>query len=201
MIIVETKRLILRTWQLEDIAEMTKINQDPQVMRYFPKLGDRDTTAWFIGRLEQHHLDHGYSLYAVVLKQTNQMIGFVGLLNVNFQASFTPAIEIGWRLAAKYWGNGYAPEAANAMLDIAFNQFGLEKIVSFTVKDNLNSRRVMQKIGMKYDSKNDFNHPMVDSKSALARHVLYQISRDDYLLQHDKKHSHNDRNSSPKNKT
>ncbi|TNF65355.1 MAG: N-acetyltransferase [Gammaproteobacteria bacterium] len=184
MIIVETQRLILRTWQIDDISPMTKVNEDLKVMKYFPSIGNRDTTAWLIGRLEQHHNDHGFSLYPVILKQTNEMIGFVGLLTVGFQAHFTPAVEIGWRLGSQCWGNGYAPEAAYAMLEFGFNKIGLEKIVSFTVKDNLNSRRVMEKIGMTYDYKNDFNHPKIDTKNPLSKHVLYEIYKNDYLKQH-----------------
>ena len=81
-------------------------------------------------------------------------------LNVpGFEAHFTPCVEIGWRLAHEYWGNGYAPEGAMAFLDYGFNELGLREIVSFTSENNLNSRKVMEKMGMIHHSEEDFDHP------------------------------------------
>jgi RimJ/RimL family protein N-acetyltransferase len=106
------------------------------------------------------------------------MIGFVGLQYVNFEASFTPAVEIGWRLAYEYWGRGYATEAARAVLDHAFKQLKLSEVVAFTVVSNRQSRKVMQKIGMRYDPQGDFDHPDFDHNSPLRRHVLYRVSKE-----------------------
>lgn len=175
MIIRETKRLILREWQEKDIDDFFFMNQDPKVMEYFPSLADRDKTAWLMGRFCEHHNCHGFSIYPVILKENNQFIGFCGLLSANFNSHFTPAVEIGWRFKSEYWGNGYAPEAANAMLEIGFTQFNLDEIVSFTSKNNLKSRRVMEKIGMSYNIKDEFNHPNLDDDSPLKCHVLYRI--------------------------
>ena len=111
------------------------------------------------------------------------MIGFLGLIPPSFEAHFTPAIEIGWRLASLHWNKGYATEGARAVLDYAFKQLKLDEIVSFTVPHNLASRRVMEKIGMHHNPNDDFDHPKLDQNSPLKRHVLYRIAKIDYLNQ------------------
>jgi len=182
MIILQTERLILRTWQQTDIEVMTEINQDPKVCEFLPGIGDQVTTEAFVHRMIQHYHDHGFTLYAVEIEATHAFIGFVGLSIPSFQAHFTPAVEIGWRLASQYWGEGYATEAAKAVLHYAFTELGLDEIVSFTVVNNKASRRVMEKIGLQHEANDDFDHPKLDDDSPLKRHVLYRLSRNDYLL-------------------
>jgi 3-dehydroquinate dehydratase/shikimate dehydrogenase len=92
-----------------------------------------------------------------------------------FTAHFTPAVEIGWRLAYDYWGKGYAVEGAKACLKYGFETLGLEEIVSFTAVQNVRSRRVMERIGMHHDPKDDFDHPKLPQGHSLQRHVLYRI--------------------------
>jgi ribosomal-protein-alanine N-acetyltransferase len=94
-----------------------------------------------------------------------------------FEAHFTPAVEIGWRLARRHQGFGYASEAARAVLAHGFERVGLDEIVSFTVPANTASRRVMEKIGMLRDPAGDFDHPSLPEGSPLRRHVLYRLSR------------------------
>jgi RimJ/RimL family protein N-acetyltransferase len=178
--ILETERLILRTFEDTDLGPMTEINQDPKVMAYFPSLGDLQQTWQHMQRIQDHFAKYGYSLYAVELKNTGEFIGFVGLLHrtmQEFSASFMPATEIGWRISAKHWGHGYAPEAAKALLHYAFTRLGLTEIVSFTTVDNHNSRRVMEKIQMAYNPAEDFDHPHIEKTSALCRHVLYRLPK------------------------
>lgn len=98
MKILETERLILRTWRDSDLQAMFAINQDPKVMEYFPGLQDREATENMVARINHHFANHGYSLYAVDRKDTHEFIGFIGLLIPNFNAHFTPATEIGWRI-------------------------------------------------------------------------------------------------------
>lgn len=86
-----------------------------------------------------------------------------------------PAVEIGWRLAADHWNQGYASEGARAVLDFGFTCLGLDEIVSFTVPLNLRSRRVMEKIGMTRSPAEDFDHPLAPEGHPLRRHVLYRI--------------------------
>ena len=106
------------------------------------------------------------------------MIGFVGLSSPGWKTSFTPCVEIGWRLEREAWGHGYAPEAATAVLEFAFTQVELpnDEVVSFTTEANTNSRRVMAKIGLHHDPTRDFDHPTLPTWSG-RRHVLYAIDR------------------------
>ena len=179
MQILETSRLIFRTFNDMDLSAMTAINQDPDVMKYFPSMLDQEQTKSFIKCIMSHYQKYGFSLYAVELKSTSEMIGFVGLLHrtkEEFNVPFMPATEIGWRLASKHWNKGYATEAATAVLNYAFNVLNLNKIVSFTVVDNKASRRVMEKIGLHHSSIDDFDHPQLEKDSPLCRHVLYTQS-------------------------
>ena len=96
---------------------------------------------------------------------------------MRFRAPFGPAVEIGWRLARAYWGRGYATEAAEAALAHAFGPLGLREVVAFTVPGNAASRRVMEKIGMRHDPADDFDHPDLPEGHAMARHVLYRATR------------------------
>ncbi|CDZ77327.1 Acetyltransferase (GNAT) family protein [Legionella massiliensis] len=108
------------------------------------------------------------------------MIGFLGLMTPSFDAHFTPAVEIGWRLSSKYWNQGYATEGAKAVLHYAFNCLNIERLVSFTVVNNLASRRVMEKIGMHHNPPDDFEHPRLSVDSPLRKHVLYRLSKEEY---------------------
>ena len=104
-------------------------------------------------------------------------VGFVGLAIPRFEAHFTPCVEIGWRVASEYWNRGYASEAARAVLAFGFETLQLEEIVSFTVPGNFRSRRVMEKIGMKHNAADDFDHPLLPEGHPLRQHVLYRIAR------------------------
>ena len=181
MQIIETPRLILRTWTDADLEPMCAINQDHQVMKHFPSLLSIDETTALVERINRHWDKHGYTLYAVQLKSTNAFIGFVGLLTVDFDAHFTPAIEIGWRLAAAYWDQGYATEAAAAVLDHGFTELKLPEIVSFTTICNIKSQRVMQKISLKHNATDNFIYPKIDANNPLSNAVLYRITKDQYL--------------------
>lgn len=174
--ILETPRLILRTWQDSDLEPFSSINKDKQVMEFFPATLSTEETREFIKKLTTHFEEHGYTFYATELKETKELIGFCGLLYVNFNAPFSPTTEIAWRLSSKHWGKGYAPEAAKAVLDYAFTSLKLDKIVSFTVPENKKSIRVMQKIGMQRNSSEDFHHPKLPKDHRLSRHVLYRIT-------------------------
>jgi RimJ/RimL family protein N-acetyltransferase len=179
--VVETDRIIMRNWRDGDLEQLFEINQDPRVMEYFPKLQDREDTNNIIERCKQLYREKGYCLFACELKATGEFIGFVGLLDVNFEAYFTPAVEIGWRLACEHWGKGYATEAAKSILDYAFNTWGLQELVSFTTINNRRSRNVMEKIGMIEDPEGEFEHPLLAEGHPLRRHALYRITKDQYL--------------------
>ena len=177
MIVLKTKRLILRTWEEQYLDSMSAINQDPLVCEFLPKIGNRAATKTLICRFMNHYEKYGFTAYAVELKSNGEFIGFVGLMVASFEAHFTPAIEIVWRLASQHWGKGYATEAAKAVVDFAFTILKLEEVVSFAVENNIRSRRVMEKIGMHHSPHDDFEHPKLSKNSPLSRHVLYRLTR------------------------
>lgn len=172
MVYIETERLILRSWKPEDLPLFITMNKDEQVMRYFPViLNDAETIA-FSKRIQDEFNQKCWGLYAVEIKSTGEFIGYVGLHEIGFDADFTPGVEIGWRLAADYHNQGYATEAAKAVLNLA-KDTGIERLFSFTAKINAPSERVMQKIGM--EKTGEFNHPQLSNDSPLCIHVLYEI--------------------------
>ena len=172
---IETARLILRQWKTEDLASFVEINQDPKVMECLLKPLTEAETAALIERFQRHFKCYGFGLFACELKKTAKCIGFVGLNVPEFQAHFTPCVEIGWRLSSHAWGNGYATEAALAALKAGFEEYGLQEIIALTVPANFRSKRVMEKIGMTRDLEGDFDHPKVPDDHTLKRHVLYRI--------------------------
>lgn len=174
---LETERLLLRNWQPEDLQPFSLINQDPIVMKHFPNTLDLKQTQALVERIEKHFSEHGYGLYACILKETQQCIGFVGLNQPSFDAPFMPAVEIGWRLAFDCHGKGYATEAARQILNFAFTELGLDEVISFTVPANKPSIRVMEKIGMIRDLNGDFFHPALPAGHPLKLHVLYRLTK------------------------
>jgi RimJ/RimL family protein N-acetyltransferase len=180
MIILKTDRLILRTFEERDIDPMSLIDQDPNVCEFLPAIGNREKTTQGVRGIMNHYHNHGFSLYAVELKLTGEMVGWCGLMIPAFEAHFMPSVEIGWRLASEQWNKGYATEAAKAVLQYAFEKLELDEVVSFTALHNMRSRRVMEKIGLQHNQKDDFDHPKLEKTHPLCRHVLYRISKNEY---------------------
>ncbi len=173
-----TPRLLLRMWRDADLPAFAAMNADPQVMELFPELLERAESDALVRRIRAHFDEHGFGRWAVEVPGVAEFIGFVGLSVVDFRAAFTPAVEIGWRLATPHWGKGYATEAARAVLRFGFNQLRLDEIVSFTVPHNQRSRRVMERIGMTYIATDDFEHPRLPVGHPLRLLVLYRLSRE-----------------------
>lgn len=174
---IETERLILRPWREDDILPFAEINRDTVVMEFLPKPLSFAETEQFYNRIVAEHDAFGYGLYAVQLKSTGRFIGYVGFHHFDFQAEFSPGIEIGWRLAREHWNNGYATEAAQACLAYARQNHLFPEVYSFTSVGNHPSERVMQKIGMKRQG--FFSHPALPEGHKLKPHILYklQVSR------------------------
>lgn len=186
--IIETPRLLLRNWQEDDRAFFHEINSDPEVMEFFPALRSREESDALMDRIVAMINDDSFGFYALQDKNTGDVVGFTGLMRTDLEP-FMPkgVLEIGWRLAKRYWGKGYVTEAALASLAYAFNERGEDEVVSFAVHNNHRSTSVMQRIGMVNDPKRDFDHPKVpDSHPQLKRHVLYTISKQQWLNQHGK---------------
>ena len=174
---LRTERLRLRRWIPEDRVPFAAMNADPLVMRHLPAALSRDESDRFITRIEAQFDQHDFGLWAVEIPQVTPFAGFIGLAIPGFDAPFTPCVEIGWRLAAEHWGRGYATEGARAALSFGFETLMLDEIVSFTVPENLRSRRVMERIGMVHNPADDFDHPTLPEGHKLRRHVLYRIGK------------------------
>lgn len=176
----DSQRLTLRPFTSDEVDDMAAMNADRRVMEFFPKAMKHEESAAFVNRIMRHQKRHGFSLYALRLKDDESFCGFAGLLTAEFKAAFAPAVEIGRRLPYAFWGQGLAPEAARACLKHAFQKLQLDEIVSFTAMQNLRSMRVMEKIGMHRDLQGDSDHPNLAPGHWLARHVLYRLGRKEW---------------------
>jgi len=169
---LRTERLLLRGWRDSDLAPFAALNQDPEVMRFFPATLSREESDALAARASAALTERGWGLWAV--DRDGKFLGFTGLAVPRFESHFTPAVEIGWRFARAAWGSGYATEAATAVLRFAFDELRLDEVVSFTAVGNRRSRAVMERIGMAHDKAGDFQHPGVPEGSPLRSHVLYR---------------------------
>ena len=179
--IIETERLILRTWRKEDTDPYFQINQDPKVIEFLRGPLTMEQVNDFILAVNSHGDKHGYTLWASCLKETGELMGFIGLNYTDWESHFTPAVEVGWRLGSQYWGKGYATEGAKACLEYGFKKCGLKEIISFTGRSNVRSIRVMEKIGLKRDVNGNFAHPKLAADHPLSQHILYRLTADEYL--------------------
>ena len=177
---LETQRLVLRQWRDEDSQPFADMNADPRVMQYFPSTYAKDRSDALMARNKAHIEESGWGLWAAELKQTREFIGFIGLSSCSEPLPFAPCVEIGWRLSAANWGQGLASEGAAIVLEFAFAELKLERLVSFTAVSNTPSERVMQKIGLRNTGDN-FMHPGIHEDHPLCEHVLYQLSREQWL--------------------
>ena len=166
-----TPRLVLRTWREEDLGTFTAMNADPRVMEYFPAPLAPEQSAEFMERIREEFSTEGFGLYAVERREDGELLGYTGLHRVTF-TGMKDKIEIGWRLRAEFWDQGYATEAAQACVALAA-KLGIEELVAFTTVTNLRSQRVMQKLGMELLC--EFDHPALPEGHPLRRHVLYMI--------------------------
>jgi RimJ/RimL family protein N-acetyltransferase len=174
---IETDRLLLREWREPDLEPFAALNADPRVVEFLPAALTRAESDELVERFVQRWARDGVGLWAVERREDGAFLGFTGLALQVFEAPFTPAVEVGWRLAAEAWGHGYATEAARAALRFGFVTRDLEEIVSFTVPANVRSRAVMERIGMTRDPAEDFEHPRLPPGSPLRHHVLYRLRR------------------------
>ena len=180
MMILDTDRLSLRRWRDADRDAFARMNADARVMEFMPDLLTREQSDNAVDRIEEHFDAHHFGLCAAELRADGSFVGFVGIWVPAFQAAFTPCVEIGWRLAAEYWGRGLATEGARAIAAYAFEILKLPELVSFTVPGNVRSRRVMEKLEMTRDPAEDFDHPQVAEGHLMRRHVLYRM-RNNFL--------------------
>lgn len=192
-----TPRVRFRLWSPQDRREFRRMNRNPRVMEYFPSPLSAPASDALLDRLMAHQEQEGFGVWPIEMAaaaagrngaepekpgrsnapDAPTFMGFVGLLRVRFAAPFVPAVEIGWRLLPEYWGRGYATEAAGACLAFGFETLGLQEVVAFTTPANRRSRRVMERVGMRHDPADDFDHPGLPDDHPLRRHVLYRLER------------------------
>lgn len=182
---IVTERIVLRTWLPGDSEPFAAMNADAEVMEHFPSPLGHSESDQLIDRIMEEFERNGFGLWAIELRDEGRFAGFTGLSVPGFEAHFTPAVEVGWRLARWSWCHGYATEAATAALDFGFVDRGLKEIVSFTSVDNVRSQAVMRRLGMTSDPAEDFDHPSLPPGHRLRRHVLYRISRQQWLSRGD----------------
>jgi RimJ/RimL family protein N-acetyltransferase len=146
-------------------------------MEFMPASLSRDESDRLIEEIEAHFELHGFGPWAAELRSSKTFIGYLGLWVPRFEAHFTPAVEIAWRLAAQFWGQGLATEGAHRVVSDAFEELGLGELVSFTAPANRRSRRVMENLGMTHDAREDFDHPLVPEGHPLRQHILYRLAQ------------------------
>ncbi len=181
----DTARLRLRQWIESDREPFASLSANPRVMEFFPNILDRAASDAMFDRLQAQIAEQGWGLWAVESKIDRQFIGFVGLNIPSYELPFSPCVEVGWRLAAEYWGKGYATEAAKGALAVGFvggafpwgNRLNLPEIVSFTAIPNYRSRAVMERLGMERQTET-FAHPSIPIGHPLCEHYLYRLSRE-----------------------
>lgn len=173
---LETDRLIMRQWREDDFPIFAELNSDPIVMEFFPNIMNKSESDKSAKRYQSLILQHGWGLWALEQKRDQKFIGFVGLHETPADLPFSPCVEVGWRLAKKSWGNGYATEAAKEALKFAFEVLQLPEVCSFTSTNNLRSRAVMERLNM-VNIKQNFQHPRVPDGSPLKEHVLYKLTK------------------------
>ena len=138
---LRTERLWLRQWSEADLEPFAALNADPEVMEFMPALLTRAESDAMVDRIEDTFEQRRFGLFAVEVEATGDFAGYVGLWPATFDAPFTPAVEVGWRLARAQWGHGYATEAARVAVADGFDRLRLDEILSFTATINLRSRR------------------------------------------------------------
>ncbi len=171
---LQTPRLALRPWRSEDLDPLFAINGDAESMRHFPVPMTRAESDAWAARLQAHIDEHGWGFWVVEDRASAAFAGVVGLMHIPWQARFTPAVEVGWRIAPAFRRQGLAEEAARAALDFAFGTLALPEVVAFTAPGNVASWRLMERLGMRADG--DFDHPRLPEGHALRRHLLYRIA-------------------------
>ena len=176
----ETERLKLRQWKKEDYPVFAIMNADPVVMEYFPNILNESESNEMADKIQSIISARGWGFWAVGEKNKGNFIGFVGLHVPIPGLPCSPCVEIGWRLRKESWGKGYALEAAQAALKVAFEKLGFNEVYSFTAVGNFRSRAVIERLYMTNTQQN-FEHPMVPVGNPLREHVLYKLTKDRWV--------------------
>ena len=157
---------------------MQAISGNKEVMAFFPRIATPEETEGFIQRMLRQFAENGFCYFAVDLLESSEFIGFIGLMAQDYEADFTPCVDIGWRLKPSAWNKGYATEGAKACLTYAFDELNLQTIYSTAPVVNVKSEAVMKKIGMQ--KAGTFNHPRLLDNERLRECNVYVIHSGDH---------------------
>ena len=171
----KSERLGFRNWVPSDLDALAAINADKEVMEFFPTTRNIQETWVFIERMQKQFENKGFCYFAVDVLDTGLLIGFIGLSEQNYEADFTPCIDIGWRLAKSAWNKGYATEGAKKCLEFGFEKLQLDSLYSVAPIVNTKSEHVMKKIGMR--EVQIFDHPQLLDDKRLRKCKLYKIEK------------------------
>lgn len=167
--ILETPRLVLRTWRADDLPAFAELNADPEVMRYLGGTAlSREESDSIAEWGQERYAEEGIGLLAVERRQDGVFLGMCGL---HHQWSYPDDVEVPWRFARRHWGYGYAMEAATGWLDHGFLALGLPRVISITEWDNERSLAVMHRLGMTFDHEGD-----VEDEGDVFRAVIFSIT-------------------------
>lgn len=175
---IETERLILRDWRDADRAPFAAMSADPEVMRHLDGPIDATASDAVIDRLQAHGTRDGLTFWAIERRADGAFLGFCGLRRGGHPD--TPVgheLEIGWRLARPFWGQGYAREAAEASIAHGWGVASDPRIAAWTVPANTASWGLMKRLGMTHRAELDFDHPRFADGHPLRRHLVYTIER------------------------
>lgn len=168
--ILETERLYLREINQNDFGDLAEILQNPKVMyAYEHDFSDNDVQEWFDRQIERYK-KYSFGLWAVILKNTDEMIGQAGLTIQPYKG--IEVLEIGYLLKENFWHKGYASEAASGCKKYAFKRLNRDKVYSIIKSDNYSSMKVEESIGMKKEDEfvtQYYNGDML--------HFLYSVHR------------------------
>ncbi|MEZ5832139.1 MAG: GNAT family N-acetyltransferase [Dongiaceae bacterium] len=173
-----SKRLMLRPWRPDERDAFAALNAEPEMSRYLSSFS-REKSDAMLARIAAHFAQHGWGYWALEERQGSGLIGMCGIMHVPWQAFFTPAIEISWRLSAKWQGQGFAKEAAQTVLDFAFGSIKLGRVVAFTASGNAPSWGLMERLGM--HKIGDFDNVEFPEGHALRCNVVYEIHAGEWL--------------------
>lgn len=171
MKILETKRLFLREMTDDDFPALKKILSDPETMKYYPKPYDDEGVKRWIDWCKDSYTKKGFGLWAVVLKETGEMIGDCGVSMQNINGEEKP--EIGYQLKKEYFRQGLGIEMAKAVRDYFFNHFDYDEVYSYMNIDNVPSYKTALANGM------TFRFIFVDKLNAKCR--AYSITRKEWM--------------------
>jgi len=173
--IFKSQRLGFRQWKQSDVPLFIEMNADERVMEFFTRTKTPEETIELVNKVDIFFQENKFCFYAVDELSSQSFIGFIGFWKPDFEASFTPCVEIGWRLRTEFWNKGLATEGAKRCLEYGFSNLKFSSVYSFTAKLNTRSEKVMKKIGM--TKTGEFNHPKVGLSDPLCLHVLYKITK------------------------